>query len=70
MVGGGGEHTRLFDPALARSVELANVLGGGTDPGGNLREFVLALEEFVEDPEVALLINERFDGVDAAGAVV
>ena len=51
-------------------MELANVLGGGTDPGGNLREFVLALEEFVEDPEVALLINERFDGLDAAGAVV
>ena len=70
VVGRGGQHAGLFDAALADLVQLLDVLGVGANPGRDLRVLVAALEEPFEHPEVALLVDERLDGVDAARPIV
>ena len=70
VVGGGGEHASFFDAPLADLVQLLYVFRVGANPGRDLREFVGALEQLLEHPLVALLVDERLDRVDAARTVV
>ena len=70
VVGRGGEHAGLLDPALREFDEQLDVLRRGARPRRDLGPLVVALQQLLDRPGVALLIDEGLDGVDRAGAVI
>ena len=70
MVRGGGEHARLFHLPLRDIDEQLDVLGRRARPCRHARPLVAPLEQLLDRPYVALLVDESFDRVDAAGVVV
>ena len=70
VVGAGCEHSGLLDGAAGDLDQVLDVLGDGPGPGGDLRKLILALQQALQRPEVALLVDEHLDLLDGAGAVI